>query len=174
VAGARTGGFRRVWAAHATLTDVYLFGEAGLFGARRIAEDGSPALIKPGPHGAPRELPGSSIAGDILLTPRGTLGLRGPMIPVAAYAPPRPPSDLLIAAPPRDFVDTDYAARLDRDGRDQISQRPFPASWRSAAIASRRRTCEWARRLDGARWRRCRISSVAIGLPAARWKCPRP
>ena len=28
------------WAAHgATLTDVYLFGEAGLFGARRIAED---------------------------------------------------------------------------------------------------------------------------------------
>ena len=47
------------WAAQqATLTDVYLFGEAGLFGARRIAEDGSPALIKPGPHGAPRELPG--------------------------------------------------------------------------------------------------------------------
>ena len=37
------------WAAkQATLTDVYLFGEAGLFGARRIAEDGSPALIKPG------------------------------------------------------------------------------------------------------------------------------
>ena len=87
------------WAARqATLTDVYLFGEAGLFGARRIAEDGSPALIKPGPHGAPRELPGSSIAGDILLTPRGTLGLRGPMIPVAAYAPPPPPSDSLIAA----------------------------------------------------------------------------
>ena len=32
------------WTAQqATLTDVYLFGEAGLFGARRIAEDGSPA-----------------------------------------------------------------------------------------------------------------------------------
>src|SRR6202163_394745 len=103
------------WAAQrATLTDVYLFGEAGLFGARRIADDGSPALIKPGPHGAPRELPGSSIAGDILLTQRGTLGLRGPMVPVAAYAPPPPPSDSLIAPPPRDFVDTDYAARLDR------------------------------------------------------------
>src|SRR6185436_6619030 len=94
------------WAARqATLTDVYLFGEAGLFGARRIAEDGSPARIKPGPHGAPRELPGSSIAGEILLTPRGTLGLRGPMVPVAAYAPPR------------DYVDTDYAARLDRTTR---------------------------------------------------------
>ncbi|MEO8317149.1 MAG: class I adenylate-forming enzyme family protein [Bradyrhizobium sp.] len=98
----------------ASLTDVYLFGEAGLFGARRNAEDGSPARIKPGPHGAPRELPGSSIAGEILLTPRGTLGLRGPMVPVAAYAPPPPPRDSMIAAPPRDFVDTDYAARLDR------------------------------------------------------------
>ena len=103
------------WATQqATLTDVYLFGEAGLFGARRTATDGSAALIKPGPHGAPRELPGSSIAGDILLTPRGTLGLRGPMVPVAAYAPPPPPSDSLITPPLRDFVDTDYSARLDR------------------------------------------------------------
>jgi hypothetical protein len=106
------------WSARqATLTDVYLFGEAGLFGARRIAEDGTPALIKQGPHGAPRELPGSSISGEILLTPRGTLGLRGPMVPVAAYAPPPPPSDSLIAAQPRDYVDTDYAARLERTTR---------------------------------------------------------
>jgi len=103
------------WTAkQAKLTDVYLFGEAGLFGARRTAPDGSPAPIKPGPHGAPRELPGSAVAGDVLLTPRGTLGLRGPMVPVAAYAPPPPPSDSLIASPPRDYVDTDYAARLDR------------------------------------------------------------
>ena len=87
-------GSSAAWASkQATLTDVYLFGEAGLFGARRIAADGSPAQIKPGPHGAPRDLPGSSIAGDIVLTPRGTLGLRGPMVPVAAYAPPPPPSD---------------------------------------------------------------------------------
>jgi AMP-binding enzyme len=103
------------WTAReATLTDVYLFGEAGLFGARRSAEDGSPAPIKPGPHGARREVPGSAIAGEILLTPRGTLGLRGPMVPVAAYAPPPPPSDSLIAPPPRDYVDTEYTARLDR------------------------------------------------------------
>jgi hypothetical protein len=97
----------------AALTDVYLFGEAGLFGARRMA-DGVPAPIMPGPHGAPREVPGSSIAGEILLTPKGTLGLRGPMVTPAAYAPPPPPADSLVAQPPRDFVDTDYAARLDR------------------------------------------------------------
>ena len=103
------------WTArHASLTDAYLFGEAGLFGASRTASDGAPAPIKPGPHGAPRELPGSSIAGEILLTPKGTLGLRGPMVAVAAYAPPQPPGDSLIPQPPRDFVDTEYAARLDR------------------------------------------------------------
>jgi hypothetical protein len=95
------------------LTDVYLFGEAGLFGARR-QPDGAPAPILPGLHGAPREVPGSSIAGEVFLTPRGTLALRGPMIAVQAYAPPPPPSDSLVAQPPRDFVDTDYAARLDR------------------------------------------------------------
>jgi hypothetical protein len=36
------------------------------------------------------------------------------MVPVAAYAPPPPPSDSMIPAPPRDYVDTDYSARLDR------------------------------------------------------------
>jgi hypothetical protein len=97
-----------------SLTDVYLFGEAGLFGARRTAADGAPAAVRPGPHSAPREVPGSSISGEIFLTPKGTLALRGPMISVAPYAPPPPPPDSLIAHPPRDFVDTDYAARIDR------------------------------------------------------------
>jgi hypothetical protein len=100
-------------AAQASLTDVYLFGEAGLFGARRGA-DGAPAQILPGPQGAPREVPGSSIAGEVFLTPKATLALRGPMVTPAAYAPPRPPSDSLVAQPPHDFVDTEYAARLDR------------------------------------------------------------
>jgi hypothetical protein len=95
------------------LTDVYLFGEAGLFGARRAA-DGAPAPILPGPHGAPRHVAGSSIAGETLITPKGTLGLRGPMVTVAAYSPSVPPSDSLMAQPARDYVDTGYAARLDR------------------------------------------------------------
>jgi non-ribosomal peptide synthetase component F len=102
------------WAGQqAALTDVYLFGEAGLFAARR-STDGMPVPILPGPHGAPRKIPGSSIAGEVFLTPRGTLALRGPMVAVAAYAPAPPPGDSLMATPPRDFVDTDYAARLDR------------------------------------------------------------
>lgn len=100
-------------APHAPLTDVYLFGEAGLFGTRR-GEDGMPVPVMPGPHGAPREQSGSSIAGEILLTPKGTLGLRGAMVPIAAYAPPLPVGETLTAQPPRDYVDTGYAARLDR------------------------------------------------------------
>ena len=98
---------------HTSLTDIYLFGEAGLFGARR-ASDGVPAAIKPGLHGVPRDVPGSSIAGEIMLTPKGTLALRGPMVAVAAYAPALADKDPLVAEAPRDYVDTDYAARLDR------------------------------------------------------------
>jgi len=103
-----------LWTAEqAVLTDVYLFGEAGLFSARRAA-DGAPAPILPGPHCAPRDIPGSSIAGEIFLTSRGTLALRGPMVAPMAYAPAPPSRDSLVAQPPRDYVDTDYAARLDR------------------------------------------------------------
>ena len=97
----------------ARFTDVYLFGEVGLFGARRTA-DGVPVPIMPGPHGAPRDIPGTSIAGETVLTPKGTLALRGPMVTVAAYAPPPPASDSLIAPSPPDYADTGYAARLDR------------------------------------------------------------
>jgi AMP-binding enzyme len=92
-------------------TDIYLFGEVGLFGAQRF--DGAPGTIMPGPHGAPRDVPGTSIAGETLLTPNGSLALRGPMVAVAAYAPP-PPRDSLEPEPARDYVDTGYSARLDR------------------------------------------------------------
>lgn len=97
----------------ARLTDVYLFGEAGLFAGRR-EDEGAPLPIWPGPHGAPRSVANSSIAGEILLTPKGTLGLKGPMIPVEAYAPATPTTHLLVAQPAVDYVDTGYAARLDR------------------------------------------------------------
>ena len=102
------------WAAEqARFTDVYLFGEVGLFGARRNA-DGAPVPIMPGPHGAPRDVPATSIAGETLLTPKGTLALRGPMVTVAAYAPPPPSPDSLTAPAPPDYADTGYSARLER------------------------------------------------------------
>jgi hypothetical protein len=93
---------------HASLTDVYLFGEAGMFGARR-GTNGLPAPIMPGPHGAPRAVSSSSIAGEAFLTTKGTLALRGPMVTPEAYASIQPPGQ-----PAIDYVDTDYAARIDR------------------------------------------------------------
>jgi hypothetical protein len=100
-------------AAQAALTDVYLFGEAGLFAACR-GDDGAPGPILPGPQRAPRNAEDASITGEILLTPKATLALRGPMIPVAAYAPSALSGNSLVALPPLDHVDTGYAARLDR------------------------------------------------------------
>ncbi|HEV7411326.1 MAG TPA: class I adenylate-forming enzyme family protein [Bradyrhizobium sp.] len=100
-------------AEQAALTDVYLFGEAGLLAACRT-DDGAPNPILPGPQRAPRDAEDASITGEILLTPKATLALRGPMIPVAAYAPSALSGNSLTAQPPLDHVDTGYAARLDR------------------------------------------------------------
>jgi acyl-CoA synthetase (AMP-forming)/AMP-acid ligase II len=93
--------------ASSTLTDVYLFGEIGLFAARRLA-DGSPAPVAPGSFGA-----GSSkTIGEIIVTPKATLALRGAMVPVAAYRPP--PGETLTETAQPDYIDTGYAAHLDR------------------------------------------------------------
>ena len=97
--------------AGSTLTDVYLFGEIGLFAARRLA-DGSPAPIAAGPFGAPRNAAGAKTIGEIIVTPKATLALRGSMVPLAAYRPP--PSESLSEKPAPDYVDTGYAAHIDR------------------------------------------------------------
>lgn len=95
------------------LTDVYLFGEIGLFGARR-GDDGNPTPIQPGPRGAPQGISGSSVACDVILTPHGTLALRGPMVPAAAYKPLANSAAAHTPSAMPDHVDTGYAARRDR------------------------------------------------------------
>ena len=128
---------------HARLTDVYIFGEAGLFGARRGA-DGAAAAIMPGPFGAPRDDPQSPIAGEALLTEAGTLALRGSMVSLAAYAPPRHP----LAS----HVDTGYAARLDRTTGAICITAPPPGIMAVGGYRFRADDLQaWARRLgDGA------------------------
>lgn len=86
-------------AATIAVTDLYVFGEAGLFGARR-GESGLPAMIRGGPFGAPRNDPNRSAMGETHITPNGTLGLSGPMTVPAAYG----------AA---EIVDTHCPARID-------------------------------------------------------------
>lgn len=94
-----------------TLTDIYLFGEIGLFGARR-REDGSAPPIAPGSFGAPRGAASSKTIGEIIVTPKATLALRGAMVPVAAYRIAS--EDSLTETPVLDYVDTGYAAHVDR------------------------------------------------------------
>ncbi|KIZ45494.1 MULTISPECIES: class I adenylate-forming enzyme family protein [Rhodopseudomonas] len=135
------------WSANSvSFTDIYLFGEAGLFGARR-SPDGVPATIQPGPHGAPRDVMGSSTAGEILVTPHGTLGLRGPMIVLAAYQP-QGPSGVPSSEPQTDYVDTGYAARLDRSSGAVCITAPPPTIM---AVGGYRFLAqdlqEWAKRL---------------------------
>lgn len=130
------------------MTDVYLFGEAGLFAARRAA-DGSPAPIMPGPYRAPPQVPISSTAGEIVLTPNGTLALRGPMVPIAAYAAPAQPSDAFGTPPPQpDYVDTGYAARIDRaTGTIAITAPPAGVMAVGGYRFPEQDLQEWARRL---------------------------
>lgn len=129
------------------MTDVYLFGEAGLFGARR-ADDGSPAPVMPGPYRTPPEVPASSTAGEIILTPKGTLGLRGPMVPVAAYATSERPTDAFASLSQPDYVDTGYAARLDRaSGAISITAPPSGVMAVGGYRFLAQDLQEWARRL---------------------------
>jgi len=102
------------WTApHAQLTDVYLFGEAGLLAAKRN-ENGIPAPLMPALQEAPSGPSHPSIACEIILSPQGTLGLRGPMVPVTAYAPPRPFRESLAAPSRHEYVDTGYPAQIDQ------------------------------------------------------------
>jgi len=133
-------------------TDVYLFGEVGLFGARRLDDDGFPTLIQPGPYGAPRNDAQSPIAGEIVLTPEGTLALRGSMVPVAAYTAAASENDIRIAAPQTNHVDTGYAARIDRTTKAICITAPPPGI---VAVGGYRFLADdlqaWAKRLgDGA------------------------
>jgi hypothetical protein len=98
------------WTAAQRFDDLYAFGEAGLFAIPRD-NDGAAAPVLPGSP-MRRSQGSSAAAGEAFITRDGTLALRGAMVPVAAYAPPRRPG--LAPQPQADHVDTGYAARLDR------------------------------------------------------------
>ncbi len=91
--------------ASTTFTDIYLFGEMGLFAARRLA-DGSPVPIMrdhSARHAAPRVRSPSANHRDA----EATLALRGAMVPITAYR--KPSGDSLMETTPPDYVDTGYA-----------------------------------------------------------------
>jgi acyl-CoA synthetase (AMP-forming)/AMP-acid ligase II len=104
------------WQGRAAFSDLYAFGEVGFFAVARD-KDGNPEPIFPGPL-AIRGSRATAMACEPLISRTGTLGLKGPMVPLAAYAPPQRREESLAALAsnykPLDYVDTGYAARLDR------------------------------------------------------------
>ena len=94
-----------------SLTDVLLFGEIGLVAAQRLS-DGSPAPINAGIQCAPRAVANSRAVGELALTPKGTLALRGVMVPVSSYQ--RPGQSGVSLSETQQQVDSGYSARVNR------------------------------------------------------------
>jgi acyl-CoA synthetase (AMP-forming)/AMP-acid ligase II len=112
-----------LWHGEATLVDVSSFGEVGLIAACR-SHDGMPADVPHGRVGTPRATGTVSVA-ETTRSKKGTLMLRGPMVPVHAFPPgtERGP-DPHLEAEVTGFVDTGSTCRLDSDGRTLIVTGP--------------------------------------------------
>lgn len=119
-----------------SVTDLYVLGEAGIFGARR-GESGMPAMIRGGPFGAPRNDPNRSIMGETTITAAGTLGISGPMTAPAAYGS-------------NGIVDTGCPARIDANtGLLSLDGAPQGLVSVGGYRFSRDHLTRWAERLGG-------------------------
>ena len=101
------------------LIDVQVFGEAGLLAATR-GSNGRPVAMPFGVVTAPRPTvagaEGALAVVEIAPTPGGTLALRGPMVPRAAYPPGAEHSRLdCLKVSPDGYVDTGYACDPTRE-----------------------------------------------------------
>jgi hypothetical protein len=70
----------------AVLTDVPIFGEAGLIAARR-GSDGRPAPLPCGAVVAPRGSAAGMSVAELMVTDAGTIALRGPIVPRHVFPP---------------------------------------------------------------------------------------
>lgn len=127
------------WTGTKSFSDLYTFGEAGLVVTGRDAHGGVTQLV-----GAQR-LTKMSASCQMSVTPHGTLALRGPMVPAAAYAPATLPDH---ARDSLDTVDTGYAARSDSaSGALVITAPPSGVVSVGGYRFLSRELSEWAQRL---------------------------
>jgi hypothetical protein len=96
-----------------TLTDVLAFGETALLAIRRDA-DGKPGRIGHGPITVPRNAANAVQIAEISVSAKGTLAIRGPMVPRAPFPPRAERSNApCLEIGPDGFVDTGYPCRFD-------------------------------------------------------------
>jgi AMP-binding enzyme len=112
------------WREKAALIDVPVFGEAGLFAARR-GNTGKPAPIGFGPITAPRGAANGVLAVEVSRTQAGTVAIRGPMVPRHSFPPGVERTDVPhFQTGAGGVFDTGYTCRLDRDGRTMVVTGP--------------------------------------------------
>jgi hypothetical protein len=98
-----------------SLIDVQVFGEIGLIATRRDSA-GQPAPFMFGPLTAPRGAKGATVVGEAQRSDQGTVALRGPMLPRAAFPPGAERTDLPhIKISASGLIDTGYACRSGPD-----------------------------------------------------------
>jgi len=108
------------------MTDIQVFGETGLLAAQR-GSTGRPAAIPFGPVMAPRGAKGAVMVAEVTPTSKGTVALRGPMVPRCAFPPGAERTQLpYFTTAANGFVDTGYACRIDRDASAMIVTGPPP------------------------------------------------
>jgi hypothetical protein len=126
------------WREHdAVLIDVPIFGETGLLAARRGA-GGEAAASAVGPVPAPRDGGSAITVAELAQTARGTLAMRGPMVPHQPYPPGVAQTDQPHFSIGRDgLVDTGYGCRVDTLTGKLTVTTPPAGTLVSAAIVSR-------------------------------------
>jgi hypothetical protein len=109
-----------------TLIDVPVFGEAGLYAARR-GSTGKPAPIGFGVIAAPRGAPNGVMALELSRSPAGTVAIRGPMVPRHPFPPGVERTEVPhFKTGDNGVFDTGYTCRLDHDGKTMIVTGPPP------------------------------------------------
>lgn len=106
------------------ITDVSIFGEAGLIPARRGA-GGRPSPVAFGRLRAPRGNAGGVVLGELIRTEAGTVGLRGPMVPKHTFPPGAERSGQPhFKIEEGGLVDTGFACRVDSTTKAMVVTAP--------------------------------------------------
>ena len=110
--------------ASAGLMDVQVFGEIGLFGARRQVS-GKPATIPIGPVIVPCGAGDGVLVAEITRTAPGTLALRGPMVPRHSFPPGAEHGEApFFKTDASGLVDTEYPCRIDSESGAMVVTGP--------------------------------------------------
>ena len=110
----------------AVILDVSSFGETGFVAARRDVH-GRPAPVPHGAISAPRGAIGAMTVVETACSNTGTLMLRGPMVPSAAFPPGEKGRAMHHSPDHAGYVDTGFACRLDKQSQTLSVSMPPPA-----------------------------------------------